>query len=60
MKNILITGANGQLGNEMQMLSEENSEYTYFFTEAGSDGFCENKRYKCDCELCSLYGGRQG
>ena len=33
MKNILITGANGQLGNEMRVLSAENPEYTYFFTD---------------------------
>lgn len=30
MKNILITGANGQLGNEMRLLAEVNKEYTYF------------------------------
>ena len=26
MKNILITGANGQLGNEMRLLAEVNKE----------------------------------
>lgn len=30
MKSILITGANGQLGNEMRLLAEVNKEYTYF------------------------------
>ena len=30
--NILVTGANGQLGNEMQQLSK-NSENNYFFTD---------------------------
>ena len=30
MKNILVTGANGQLGNEMRVLSLENKEYTIF------------------------------
>lgn len=30
MKNILVTGANGQLGNEMRVLSLENKEYNYF------------------------------
>ena len=27
--NILVTGANGQLGNEMQVLSRENLQHTY-------------------------------
>lgn len=32
--NILITGANGQLGNEMRLLSNEsNKEDSYFFTD---------------------------
>ena len=43
MKNILITGANGQLGNEMQMLSEENSEYTYFFTDVAELNICNKQ-----------------
>ncbi|MBQ0161522.1 MAG: dTDP-4-dehydrorhamnose reductase [Bacteroidales bacterium] len=30
--NILVTGANGQLGNEMQIVSRETSD-TYFFTD---------------------------
>ena len=31
--NILITGANGQLGNEMRVLSAEYPQHTYFFTD---------------------------
>lgn len=31
--NILITGANGQLGNEMRLLSKENNKDSYFFTD---------------------------
>lgn len=31
--NILITGCNGQLGNEMQLLAKENSQHCYFFTD---------------------------
>ncbi len=31
--NILITGANGQLGNEMRTLSAEYIAHTYFFTD---------------------------
>ena len=40
MKNILITGANGQLGNEMRVLSAENKEYTYFFTDVAELDIC--------------------
>lgn len=31
--NILITGCNGQLGNEMQLLAKHNSQHRYFFTD---------------------------
>lgn len=31
--NILITGCNGQLGNEMQLLAKENAQHQYFFTD---------------------------
>ena len=31
--NILITGCNGQLGNEMQLLEMENPQHTYFNTD---------------------------
>ena len=31
--NILITGANGQLGNEMRVLSAQHTHHTYFFTD---------------------------
>ena len=31
--NILITGANGQLGNEMRLLSQESNKDSYFFTD---------------------------
>ena len=40
MKNILITGANGQLGNEMRVLSAENKEYSYFFTDVAELDIC--------------------
>ena len=43
MKNILITGANGQLGNEMRVLSEENKEYTYFFTDVAELDICNEQ-----------------
>lgn len=31
--NILVTGCNGQLGNEMQLLAKENQQHAYFFTD---------------------------
>ena len=31
--NILVTGCNGQLGNEMQLLEKMNPQYTYFNTD---------------------------
>ena len=43
MKNILITGANGQLGNEMRVLSEEKKEYTYFFTDVAELDICNEQ-----------------
>ncbi len=33
MKKILITGCNGQLGNEMQRLAASHPEFEYFFTD---------------------------
>ena len=31
--HILITGSNGQLGNEMRVLSKEHAKHQYFFTD---------------------------
>ena len=31
--NILVTGSNGQLGNEMRVLSKEHGKHQYFFTD---------------------------
>ena len=31
--NILITGSNGQLGNEMRMASQSHTKHSYFFTD---------------------------
>ena len=41
--NILITGANGQLGNEMQVLSQENSQHSYFFTDVQELDICDEQ-----------------
>ena len=43
MKNILITGANGQLGNEMRVLAEKHPAYTYFFTDVEELDICNEK-----------------
>jgi len=43
MKNILITGANGQLGSEMRVLSQENNQYTYFFTDVDTLDICNEQ-----------------
>lgn len=43
MKNILITGANGQLGNEMRLLAGENEGYNYFFTDVAELDICDER-----------------
>ncbi len=43
MKNILVTGANGQLGNEMQALAKENPQYIYFFTDVDVLDICDEQ-----------------
>ena len=43
MKNILVTGANGQLGNEMRVLSAEHKEYTCFFTDVAELDICDER-----------------
>lgn len=39
--NILITGANGQLGNEMRDLSAGHPRHTYFFTDMHELDICD-------------------
>jgi len=43
MKNVLVTGANGQLGNEMRVLSVDNKEYAYFFTDVAELDICNEQ-----------------
>ncbi|MDR1679604.1 MAG: dTDP-4-dehydrorhamnose reductase [Prevotellaceae bacterium] len=40
MKKILITGANGQLGNEMRVLSAQYPQYEYIFTDVAELDIC--------------------
>ena len=41
--NILITGCNGQLGNEMQLLEESNPQHTYFNTDVAELDITDQK-----------------
>ena len=41
--NILVTGANGQLGNEMQVLARENLQHTYFFMDVQELDICDEQ-----------------
>ncbi len=40
---ILITGCNGQLGNEMQLLEEKNPQHTYFNTDVAELDITDQK-----------------
>lgn len=40
---ILVTGANGQLGNEMQVLAKVNPQHTYFFTDVAELDICNKE-----------------
>lgn len=41
--NILITGANGQLGNEMRLLSAQHPHHSYFLTDVGELDITDKK-----------------
>ena len=41
--NILVTGSNGQLGNEIRRISEEHPAYTYFFTDVTELDICDEQ-----------------
>lgn len=40
---ILVTGANGQLGNEMRVLAAEGSSHTYLFTDVQELDICDEQ-----------------
>ena len=49
--NILITGCNGQLGNEMQLLEKEYDEHTYYNTDVAELDITDQtavERFVCD------------
>ena len=41
--NILITGANGQLGNEIKLLADTYPNHTYFFTDVQELNICDEQ-----------------
>lgn len=41
--NILITGANGQLGNEMRVCSQQHPHHNYFFTDVHELDICNEQ-----------------
>ena len=43
MKKILVTGANGQLGNEMRLLADEHKNFEYFFTDVAELDICDEQ-----------------
>lgn len=43
MKNILITGCNGQLGNEMQRMAQAHPQFNYFFTDVAELDICNEQ-----------------
>lgn len=43
MKTILVTGANGQLGNEMRLLAKENEAYNFLFTDVDTLDICDRE-----------------
>lgn len=66
--NILVTGANGQLGNEMRRVSLD-SRNRYLFTDVNElditdatavRNMLKKRADRCDCKLCCLYECRQG
>lgn len=50
MKNILVTGANGQLGNEMRLLATKHQAYSYFFTDVAELDICDEQAVKAFVE----------
>ena len=46
MKKILITGCNGQLGNEIQLISRDYPDFTYFFTDVSELDICNEAAVK--------------
>ena len=50
LKRILITGANGQLGNEMRLLADEYENFTFDFTDIAELDLCNAEDVMEYCE----------
>jgi dTDP-4-dehydrorhamnose reductase len=50
LKRILITGANGQLGNEMRLLADEYENFTFDFTDIDELDLCNAEAVMEYCE----------
>lgn len=48
--NILVTGCNGQLGNEMRLLSERHTQHTYMFTDVAELDITDEAAVNCFVE----------
>ena len=46
MNNILVTGANGQLGSEIKKISKNYNKYTFFFKDLPELDICDFSRMK--------------
>ena len=46
MKNILVTGANGQLGNEVKLLAQLHPQFIFFFTDVDTLDICDKESVK--------------
>lgn len=63
LKNILVTGANGQLGNEMRVVSAEQSTVNFHFTDVAELDICDQEaierfvvEHAIDCIVnCAAY-----
>ena len=53
---ILITGCNGQLGNEMQLLEEKNPQHTYFNTDVAELDITDQKAIETFVEKHEIDG----
>ncbi len=43
MKNILVTGSNGQLGNEIHAISNQLTDFNFFFTDVEELDICDSE-----------------
>lgn len=49
MSNILVTGANGQLGTEIKQISEQHTQYQFFFTNTATLNITNFKQVHSYC-----------